>query len=461
MKPRLTQWLIGLCLLVLMTGLGYGVEQSDFYPLIGLYAVFFGLYVWVCRQKLTISQVHFFIACGIVLRFMLLFSMPNLSDDIYRFIWDGRLINQGINPFEQLPSYYIHAYQGVPLQGITSDLFAQLNSPEYFTIYPPIAQGVFALATWLFPTSISGSAFVMKLFLFGCEVGSIFLLYKLFRQQLQTILWYVLNPLIILEIVGNLHFEGAMIFFLLGAIFPFYLLNVMSLQRRKGAELDAFVSKKQDLWGYTKKGFVFSAILFAASIASKLLTLLFLPFLIRMMGWKRSFQYYSIVGLVLLLLFFPLLSGVFFSNFGESLDLYFRRFEFNGSLYYITRWLGFQMNGYNMIAKIGPALALFATSGILILAFGKKRQLLHFPPLSLWAICLYLLCTTTVHPWYTALPVVLCLFTPFRFPILWSGLIFLTYINYSYTEYFANMWVVALEYSLVLGFLLYEILREK
>ncbi len=368
----------------------------------------------------------------------MLFALPSLSDDIYRFIWDGRLINQGINPFEYLPSYYINEYQGIPINGINPTLFDQLNSSEYFTIYPPIAQGVFAVATWLFPNSIWGSSLVMKTFLFGCECGTIYLLAKLFKNQLSTILWYVLNPLIILEICGNLHFEGAMVFFLLLAFY--------------------WLKKCEKVALSINKWFVLSAIAFACSVAAKLLPLMFLPFLIRPMGWKRSFQYYITGGVALILMFLPLVSGGFFSNFGDSLDLYFRRFEFNASLYYIFRWIGFQVSGYNQIASIGPMLALGALSGILFLSFhAKNNKILKLPNYWFWAICLYLLCTTTVHPWYTALPVVLCLFTNFRFPILWSGLIFLTYINYSYDEYHANLCMVAIEYSLVIVFFIWEL----
>ena len=56
-----------------------------------------------------------------------------------------------------------------------------------------------------------------------------------------------------------------------------------------------------------------------------------------------------------------------------------------------------------------------------------------------------------------ALPIVCCLFTRFRFPILWSGLIFLTYINYSYVSYFEDLRMVGIEYILVGIFVLYEI----
>ncbi len=373
---------------------------------------------------------YFFIAIAILTRLGILFAFPFLSDDVYRFIWDGRLLMAGHNPFEYLPAHYIENDITVP--GIDATLFSKLNSPEYFTIYPPVAQATFALAVWLFPTSLYGSAVVMKTLLFLTELGSIFLFIKLlqhFKLPAYNIFWYILNPLIILEICGNLHFEGAMIFFLLGAIY--------------------FLVK-----GKTKT----SAVMMALSIASKLLPLMFLPFLIRRLGWQRSLLYFSILGMTLLLLFMPMLGGTFFSNFGESLDLYFRKFEFNASIYYLLRWIGFQWVGYNMIAQIGPLLAVGTLLGILYLTYKEKEPSWQkFPEQCLWAISLYLLLATTVHPWYLSLPLALCVFTTWRFPILWSFLIFGTYFNYSYPVYHENMYWVTLEYILLASFLFYEL----
>ncbi len=424
--------LLAIPLIALTIGLGFSVQQTDFIPIISQFGIFFFLYILIFNFTNEKRKIAFFIGVSILLRFILIFALPNLSDDVYRFIWDGRLLVNGHNPFDYLPSYYIENNVSVP--GINEVLFNELNSPEYFTIYPPVAQGIFAFACWLFPNSIIGSALTMKVFLFLCEVGSLFFIKKLldhFHLPAKNILLYALNPLIIIELCGNLHFEAAMIFFLLAGVF-FLIKNKMTL----------------------------SAFSIALSVASKLLPLMFLPFLIKRLGWKKSIQYFAIVGSVIVLLFVPLLSGAFFNNFGASLDLYFQKFEFNASIYYAIRWVGYQVVGYNWIQSAGPALAVIVLLGILTVTFLEKNfNWKNLFGKMLFAICLYLAFATIVHPWYVSLPIVLCLFTRFRFPILWSGLIFLTYINYSYDEYFENLWMVGIEYVLVFSFLIYELTK--
>ena len=182
----------------------------------------------------------------------------------------------------------------------------------------------------------------MKLFLLACEIGTIWLLPKLlaaFNLPAYRSLIYALNPLIIVEIMGNLHYEGAMIFF--------FLLG---------------------LWWLQKDRIYLAAGAIALSIAAKLLPLLFLPFFVRRLGWLKSFRFFPVMGIILFLLFLPLLSGVFLENFGNSLDLYFRKFEFNASVYYVARWIGFQDVGYNLIAEIGPMLATWTLLGVSLVA---------------------------------------------------------------------------------------------
>ncbi|MFT5385682.1 MAG: alpha-1,6-mannosyltransferase, partial [Saprospiraceae bacterium] len=212
------------------------------------------------------------------------------------------------------------------------------------------------------------------------------------------------------------------------------------------------------IWLLVKKRNNLSAVVFALSVVSKLLPLMFLPFLIKRLGWKKSLQYFFILGLTLLVCFSPLLNQAFINNFASSLDLYFKKFEFNASFYYLFRWIGTQVRGYNMIQILGPILGLTVLATIIYRTYTEKKvSYKNIFSAFLFAICTYLFLATTVHPWYVAMPLVLCIFTRFRFPVIWSALIMLTYINYSYPEYFENLWVVGIEYLVVFGSLAFEV----
>jgi hypothetical protein len=260
--------------------------------------------------------------------------------------------------------------------------------------------------------------------------------------------------------MGNLHFEGAMVFFLLLA---YYLLH-----RNKWAAAAAAM---------------------AASVASKLLPLMLLPLLIRRLTrlpeppWRgggitdsitrflnkdyllgivrnaRPFWIFSLAFGVSCGLFFAplLLSEGFLSGFSSSLELYQKKFEFNASLYYLARAYGYLDVGWNQIAVFGPFLAKASAVGILLLALLDRRSDWASLPVGwLWAFVLDLLCATTVHPWYLSVPIMLCCFTNWRFPLLWSFLIMLTYTNYLTEPYHENLWLVAVEYLAVAGFAFWE-----
>ncbi|NUO00717.1 MAG: hypothetical protein HUU01_08875 [Saprospiraceae bacterium] len=429
-RPEWKKCFIAALMIATTACIGYGLERTETAALFGLYGLLFAGYVYLLlRPQPSDGQVYFFVLTGIAMRVVLLFSFPNLSDDIYRFVWDGRLIVNGFNPFNQLPSDYIR--EGVLPPGLTPELFAKLNSPDYFTVYPPVAQAIFWFACYLSPNSVAGSAVVMKIILLAAETGTLILLLRLLRHfelPVSRVLIYALNPLIVLEISGNLHFEGLMVFFLMLA---FYWLN-------QARDLRAVLAM-------------------AFSIASKLLPLLFFPLLIRRLGWKRAFVFFSLTGLLVLLSFAPLLNTVFLNNFGASLNLYFRQFEFNAGFYYLLREIGEHYSGQNLIRFIGPGLAVLTALIVLFKAlFERNVSWQTLPHAALFAISTYLLLATTVHPWYTALPLVWCLFTRWRYPVVWTALIFLTYAGYGPDKFQESYGIVELEYAGVLACLIWE-----
>ncbi len=408
---------------------GYFTVRSQFGQLMLVTGTAFAAYFLLIatRIKLSISVI---LLASIIFRLSLLFIVPNLSDDYFRFAWDGKLVAHGENPYLVFPSTYVGS-EAANAVGITQELFNGLNSPEYYTIYPPVNQWMFGAASWIAGDDLHLNIILLRLFIFLAEIGTILLIFKLLKVLNKPPEWaavYALNPLVITELTGNLHFEGVMLFCLLLAI---YLL--------------------------VKGRLVWSAFVFAIAVGVKLIPLMFLPFLIRRIGWKKSILYYSIVGIVVVLLFVPFVNEMLIRHFFSSVELYFGTFEFNAGLWYLLRPVGEAITGYNLIRQVAPILSLLTFTGILWMAFQRDTTWETMLKGMLMAATLYLACSTIVHPWYLATLLLLSVFVHYRYVVVWSLLILLTYATYrdesSYTE---NLWLVGIEYFIVTMVFLYE-----
>ncbi len=423
--------------------LGYSTDRANFPQLIALLGILFGGYFYLITANLKETFVKQSILIAILFRFSLFFMLPNLSDDYFRFVWDGRLSAHGINPFAIMPSTFISSPEA-GLTGLDHKLFSSMNSQEYYTVYPPVLQFIFIVSAKLFSSNVLGSVIVMRAFIIAAEIGSIFLLssiLKILKLPIKNILFYALNPLVIIELTGNLHFEAVMIFFLLLAVF--------------------LIMKEQ---------LTLSAVAFSLAICSKLLPLMLLPLLLKRIGFKKSMRFYFICGITSILLFIPCLSGTHFvGNILSSVGLYFHSFEFNASIFYLVRWAGFEILGYNVIGKAGAILSFIALLGICSIAIFQKglsagqsgKDIISFFSAMLFCLTIYFAFATTVHPWYISTLVVLCVFTRWRFPLAWSGLIMLTYFTYRSVPYSESLLLVAIEYLFLCSFMVYEWKRSR
>lgn len=408
--------------------LAYQTSRENFLQVISLFTFLFTVY-FIAHRFSSIPHFKYLLIAGILFRILLLFSVPNLSDDVYRFIWDGRLAANGINPYSYLPAEIM---QMPPVTGITKELFGQLNSPNYYTIYPPVLQGIFLLAAKLFPVNVFASIVFMKCIIVMVEVGSIFLLLRLLKMlsiPKQLSLLYILNPLVIVELTGNVHFEGVVIFFVLLA----FLLIL-------------------------KNNWQGSAICLGLGIATKLIPVLFVPLMINRLGWKKGLVYSLITAVTTIIIFAFALDVATIQNLANSASLFIQRFEFNASIYYVVRWIGTMVKGYNIIAIAGPMLYLLAAGIIFFLSFRTiKNSDQSFFYKALLIITTWYLFSTTVHPWYICLPVALCVFTPYRYAIVSSFTAILSYAAYQFNPTQENLWLVGLGYSVMLLFAVWEI----
>ena len=412
----------------------YATPRHVFPQLMGLFSLLFlgyvgliwknGLFISSASQPPSITRREIWIA-ALLFRLIAVFALPQLSDDYFRFVWDGRLLTHGENPFSQLPIDYLGDSEAFQTMGLTEELYEGLNSKEYYTIYPPVNQFVFAIGTRIFPHSIYGAVVVMKLLILAAELGTIWVLMQLLALWGKPREWaaiYALNPLVIVELCGNLHFEAHMIFFLLLSIW------LLATQRWRIAILP-----------------------FALSIGSKLLPLMAMPLLLRRLGIFRLAVFgIGVLGIVGLM-FAPLMNTTTWAHFRESVDLYFLTFEFNASVYYVARWIGFYVRGYNIIGTIGAITPWIVFGGVWLSTLLEKGPRWQKLPMRIMeCLILYFAVASIVHPWYIISILALSVLTPYRFPIAWAALLPLTYFAYrNVGQVEENLWLVGGIYVLV------------
>ncbi len=204
--------------------------------------------LWNARSP----RITFWFVLGIamLLRLPLLFETPRISDDMYRYIWDGRVQAAGINPYRYIPADPALA----PLRD--DKIYPHINRRDYArTIYPPVAQMVYFAVT-----RVSESLTWFKTALVGFELVTIWVLARLlvaFGLPRERIVVYAWNPLVFWEFAGSGHIDAVMIAFIALAL----------LARRGGRE-------------------VLTGILLGCAVLIKFFPLVLFPALYRRGSWK-------------------------------------------------------------------------------------------------------------------------------------------------------------------------------
>ena len=375
-----------------------------------LLPVLLGLLYWIILRRIRLGSLSALLGLSLLLRLLVIWGLPNLSDDFYRFLWDGWLWLEGINPFTHSPEQFADSLS----TGYWQELWLKkMNSPAYHTVYPPLHQVVFIVGGWFgeLGGTLAGVQAMRVVLVFG-EMLLIYRLWVLYNSQRLKVRpeFYALNPLVILEISGNLHFEGLMVLFLL-----------MSLSSR--------ISLAKGGW-------------LAAAVGVKLLPLILLPAFLFRHGLKdvaRVLIGFSMISIVIWLPFIPWDAGV---GIGESLALYFETFEFNSSVFKLVNSIASQWVGYNVISYTGPVMALITFVFIMLISYRKTESVAMKASMAWWV---FLLLSTTVHPWY-AIP--LLLFGYFylkKSAMYWSVAILWSYLFYLLPNSF---WIVqVVEYT--------------
>jgi alpha-1,6-mannosyltransferase len=147
---------------------------------------------------------------ALAMRLALVWQAPFLSDDVFRYVWDGKVQAAGINPYRYIP-------EAPELAGLRdADIFTNINRRAYApTIYPPAAQIMFLAAYFLG----GGTVFGMKLVLVACDVATIAILVRLLRrfgEDPRRVLVYAWHPLACWEVAHSGHLDAVAIALIAG-----------------------------------------------------------------------------------------------------------------------------------------------------------------------------------------------------------------------------------------------------
>ena len=233
------------------------------------------------------------LAVAALLRLLLLPLPPSLSDDVHRYLWDGRVAGSGLNPYSLTPD-------APELASLRDELWERLPHRDVTTVYPPLAIGLFSIASRL-PHPVAALKGLLALL----DLASCALLVLLARRlglPVSRVAWYAWNPLVTLEVAGMGHIDALGV----TAVLLTALLLLARPQRTLAAGLAA-----------------------AAGVLAKLVPLIALP------AWARRSRrpgrfLLAAVGLVILALA-PI--GLASGGVPPGLVRYGVSWEFNGPLY--------------------------------------------------------------------------------------------------------------------------------
>lgn len=323
-------------------------------------------------RRLALLLVSF----AVVLRIALLTTPPTLSDDIYRYRWDGRVQAAGINPYAEPPA-------AVALEPLRDDLWSGINYPRIRSIYPPLAQVLFAAAY-----RIDDSLLSFKLLALAGDALTLVALWWLaacWRLPAWVVAVYALHPSPVLEYASSGHYDGWATAAVLLAL----------LAHARGRALT-------------------STLALAAGVLLKVWPIVLVPLLLR----RRPPWHLAAFGGVVIAAWLPFLAAGA-APLQPWLE-YAGRWRFNDGAFWVLQ---------QATDSLSASKALAAMIGIGLLAWLWRRG---EEPVrgGYWLLLAFIALAPTVHPWYMlwALPLaalamdagwlLLCALSPLAYAIL-------------------------------------------
>ena len=389
---------------------------------------------WITRSTTPIALIW---AVAILARLALLPLAPELSDDIHRYLWDGHLLTQGVNPYAHPPGDEALAALRTPWHGA-------INHPEVPTIYPPLSQLLFGAVALLggpfvgdagagVPAGIPAGAgatvalasgpIIAAKFVWLCfDLGCGLLLHRIARRTgrnpTPVLIWYLWSPLLIVETAWSAHFDSVGLFLLAA------LILVAGRRERGRAPLIGAQDSGTPNSGGPLAGALFTGALLATATLIKFVPAAALPTVVRRHGAASLLAFAA----VCIVFYVPFAAIGFFGGLGP-LEAVGPAALTEGLRTYARHWTANEGAFAVIAAVVRDPVQARATATVLVLAvvawvtwrrFSVERALL-------WILGAGLLLSPTVHPWYVLWILPMAALRGSRPFLLLGGLVFLGY----------------------------------
>lgn len=387
----------------------------------------FGLALWSSERRSIPTAVFWLVP--LVARVVLWSTEPTLSDDVYRYLWDGHLLTSGVNPYDQIvASPQLDAYH-IPIRDL-------VNNPVMSTPYLPATQGVFALAAAVGPPRPLVIQVVMSLFDMA-TAGLIVVLLSAARLPARRVLLYWWNPLVIVETAHGAHLDAFMVFAALAAVVTLRLHRACPDRALDQVHAPGWVQALDRVRTLGRgMAWTLSPLLMAAATLTRGLPALFAVVLWWRWTWPQRILYG--LGSAVPIAAFAVGPGLGLGQplagvgvFGAS-RLYAEQWQFNSQFFHLLSGIARRAGALDpgatsrLVAVLAMASAAAgfwwrsrpsagATTGAATTAAANtaaalangNRQLLRIMSL---LMMIYVVLTPTLHPWYLIAPAALAPF---------------------------------------------------
>lgn len=473
---------------------GSPTQQRPILAVLAVFAVLFLIYLAAIRFARQARQDRHLLAViiggAVLLRVVVLFSLPIQEVDIYRYLWDGAVVNAGIDPFAYSPQQVREAEATTADSDLRflvalrddqpplAEILSRVHYGELTTIYPPVSQAAFAAAVAVTPrkASVLARVRVMKALLILFDLATLLLVVQLLRfcrRPIGLSLIYGWCPLLLKEVANSGHLDAIAVFFTTLAI----LLVVRFCMAHSYESAKPGIRRS---WS----GDLLTAVVLAVAVGTKLYPVVLAPLVLltlrRRLGWRRCLASALVFLIATAVLTWPMLphrsteNAVLDGTIAEAapppsgpkagIATFLRRWEMNDFLFLLvvenlkptadlnadqTAWFSVLPDGVrrslmNAVTHLGVSaaeapflVARAATGGVfvlvaLMLAFRGSRDAdpARFCEAAFLTLAWFWLLSPTQNPWYWTWALPLLPFAKGRAWLAVSGLVLLYYLRF-------------------------------